>query len=68
MPNDSPARDRPAREIEVTPEMVAAGVDELYNHDITEPERVEMCEAVRCVFLAKYGALAGTRFGDLRRE
>lgn len=39
-------------EIEVTPEMIEAGVDELYRHDILEPKRVEMKVAVSEVFRA----------------
>ena len=37
-------------EIEITPEMIEAGVEELYCHDITEPRKDEMCEAVANVY------------------
>lgn len=57
--------DRPAREkedeIEITPEMIEAGLDELYNHDITEPRKDDMRLAVRSVYSAMYEVLAEYR-------
>ena len=46
--------DRPTLtdEIEITPEMIEAGLSELWNHDITEPRESEMREAVRAVYFA----------------
>ena len=35
---------------ELTPEMIDAGVEELYSHDITEPRLDEMREAVAAVY------------------
>jgi hypothetical protein len=48
----------PTEECEITPEMIEAGLDELYSHDITEPRRAEMREAVRAVFAAMCAARA----------
>lgn len=50
---DDRKNDRPAKEcvIEVTPEMTDAGVDKLYEFDITLPYREEMKKAVAAVFL-----------------
>lgn len=47
--------DRPAREleeIEVTPEMIDAGLTEIWRHPITEPDRDVLWEAVSCVLRA----------------
>lgn len=47
----TPGRDRPGLpEIEVTLEMIEAGVEELYRHPIMEPDDETMAEAVRSVF------------------
>jgi hypothetical protein len=43
-------------EIEITPEMIEAGLDELWNHSITEPTEREMRAAVKAVFLAMIAA------------
>lgn len=37
-------------EIEITPEMIEAGMEELFRHDIQEPCEDEMREAVAAVF------------------
>ena len=37
-------------EIEVTPEMIKAGVDELYGHPIMEPNDEVLAEAVKAVY------------------
>ena len=37
-------------EIEVTPEMIEAGVDELYGHPIMEPNDDVLAETVKAVF------------------
>lgn len=43
-------------EIEITPEMIAAGVDALYQFDINEPTQAEMEHAVRSVFVVMFEA------------
>lgn len=45
-------------EIEITPEMIEAGLAELWNHDITEPREDEMREAVRSVYSAMHKSRA----------
>jgi hypothetical protein len=53
--------DRPAREnqeIEVTPEMIEAGLDEIWNHPIMEPTESELRVAVEGVFRAMIRARA----------
>jgi hypothetical protein len=48
-------------EIDITSRMIEAGVEELYSHDITEPKREEMREAVRAVFSAMCAVAHGTQ-------
>jgi len=40
----------PEHEIEVTPAMIEAGVNELFGFSITEPSELEMREAVKAVY------------------
>lgn len=37
-------------EVEITPEMIEAGLEELYKHPVMEPDDGTMREAVKCVF------------------
>jgi hypothetical protein len=53
MLDDTRSGDRPAEEldkVEITPEMIEAGLAELYRHDITVPFRAEMMVAVKQVY------------------
>jgi hypothetical protein len=42
----------PNDELEITPEMIEAGRERLYEFEITDPSRDEMNEAVKAVFRA----------------
>jgi len=46
---------READEIEITAEMIAAGVDELMRHDIMQPTREELSRALRSAISAVFG-------------
>jgi hypothetical protein len=50
--DDSRSAGAPEQEIEVTPEMIEAGLATLYEFDITEPFESEMREAVAAVYRA----------------
>lgn len=54
MDDDTDSADRPASkelEIEITPEMIEAGIDELAKFDVFPPIRSELRPAIRRVFL-----------------
>ena len=46
------ARDRPAEVIEVTPEMLAAGLSEMMCHELTEGNCQTWVEGLRAAFIA----------------
>jgi hypothetical protein len=48
---DRPATKSRIEEIEVTPEMIEAGLAALYRFPITEPFESEMSKAVECIKL-----------------
>jgi hypothetical protein len=50
--DDSRSAGAPANEIEITPEMIEAGLNALYGFPITEPFESEMREAVVSVYKA----------------
>jgi hypothetical protein len=57
MTNDSRKPDRAALEIEITEEMIEAGVRELLSYDCTAPVNPNSREAVEAIFSAMFSIL-----------
>ena len=47
--------------VEITPEMIEAGREKLYNFDIMHPVENEMNEAVKAVFVSMFESLPQSR-------